>query len=189
MEGRFRKAEFAREGGVQNQLLVHVIEAYAAAFHWANISPIISHHLPFTPRTRHWKCVKVSTIHSEVLEETKKSLNICPAAFQWYRVVGHKHELPKLPEETMRNLHRGYLLRLLLMLVPRWWCVRMVLKPSTSTPHKHLGILEARRKQLQTGKINQTLNRGADCADPATLEPEEQPPIQIVHTIWSPPAR
>ena len=127
MEGRFRKAEFAREGGVQNQLLVHVIEACAAAFQWGNTSPIISHHLPsspiishhlpsspiishhlpFTPRTRHWKCVKVSTIHSKVLEETKKSLNICPAAFQWYRVVGHKHELPKLPEETVRNLHRG----------------------------------------------------------------------------------
>jgi len=107
VEGRFRKAEFAREGGVQNQLLVHVIEACAAAFQWGNTSPIISHHLPFTPRTRHWKCVKVSTIHSEVLEETKKSLNICPAAFQWYRVVGHKHELPKLPEETVRNLHRG----------------------------------------------------------------------------------
>ena len=49
----------------------------------------------------------MSTIHSEVSEETKKSLNICPAAFQWYRVVGHKHELPKLSEETVRNLHRG----------------------------------------------------------------------------------
>ena len=49
MEGRFRKAEFAREGGVQNQLLVHVIEACAAAFQWGNTSPIISHHLPSSP--------------------------------------------------------------------------------------------------------------------------------------------